>query len=56
MCTGINHAEYQILNQQYSKEDYAKRIAEIEATMKADGSWGKWFESAYPEVLTVDYN
>ena len=52
LCVGINHAEYQILNQKYSPEDYEKKKAEIIEQMKAEGSWGEWYESTYPEVLT----
>mgnify|MGYP001592576889 CR=1 FL=1 len=52
LCTGINHAEYRILNVQYSKEEYFKKISEILETMKKEGSWGKWYSSAYPEVIT----
>lgn len=47
-CVGLNHAEYCILNQEYSEEEYRKKVAEIKAEMKADGTWGKWFESVYP--------
>lgn len=55
-CVGINHKEFHILNQPYSKDDYFKRIAEIKDQMKRDGEWGKWFSSTYPEVLTYGYD
>ncbi|MEK7528784.1 MAG: hypothetical protein AAB592_03375, partial [Patescibacteria group bacterium] len=52
MCVGINHTEYRILNQPYQKEEYFKRVLETTDAMKKDGTWGKWFASAYPEVIT----
>ncbi|MEK7524647.1 MAG: hypothetical protein AAB588_06515 [Patescibacteria group bacterium] len=51
-CVGLNHKEYHILNQPYSKEEYFKEVARIKEQMKSDGEWGKWFASTYPEVLT----
>jgi hypothetical protein len=51
-CVSLNHAEYCILNKQYPKEEYFKKVEEIKQQMKADGTWGQWFESTYPEVLT----
>lgn len=51
-CVSLNHAEYQILNVPYSKEEYFKKTAEIIAGMKKSGEWGKWFSSTYPEVIT----
>lgn len=53
LCVGLNHKEFHILNQPYSPEDYAKKKTEIIVEMKRDGTWGKWFESTYPEVITV---
>ena len=51
-CIGINHAEYCIFNQPYPEAKYHKKMAEIKAAMQKDGSYGKWFESTYPEVIT----
>lgn len=51
-CVSLNHKEYHILNQPYSKEEYFKEVARIKEQMKKDGEWGKWFASTYPEVLT----
>src|SRR3989338_1069925 len=34
LCVGINHAEYRILNVQYPKEEYFKKMEESIATMK----------------------
>ncbi|MBP9717926.1 hypothetical protein KBD59_01380 [Candidatus Gracilibacteria bacterium] len=51
-CIGLNHAKYAIFNVAYEKEDYFKRVAEIKEQMKIEGSYGKWFDTTYPEVLT----
>jgi hypothetical protein len=48
-CIGRNHAEYQILNQQYTKDEYFKKTAEIKDQLAIEGLWGKiWFNSTYP--------
>ncbi|MEK9132097.1 MAG: hypothetical protein AAB606_00080 [Patescibacteria group bacterium] len=53
-CMGLNHKEYCILNVQYSKEDYFKRVAEIKAQLRASGEYGKRFlPSSYPMQDTV---
>lgn len=52
MCVGMNHAQYCILNQKYSPEDYERKILEIRASMIADGTWGKWYPSTFEEVIT----
>lgn len=51
-CVAVNHKQYCILNEQYSEEDYHRKVAEIIAQMKKDGEWGKWYNSAYDEVIT----
>lgn len=51
-CVSRNHAEYEILNVKYPKEEYFKKVAEIQEQMKRDGEWGKWYASTYPEVIT----
>lgn len=51
-CVGLKRKEFHILNQPYSKEEYFKEIARIKEEMKCDGTWGKWYTSAYPEVIT----
>ena len=42
-CTGLQNAEYCILNKQYSKEDYYKTVAHIIAQMKQANQWGEFF-------------
>lgn len=49
-CVGRNHAEYEILNQKYSKKDYFKKVAEIREELKSERSYGRWWwPSPYPE-------
>ncbi len=38
-CVYLNHKEYHILNQPYSKEDYFKRVAEIKAELIENGQY-----------------
>jgi hypothetical protein len=52
-CVGLNHKEFYILNQPYSREDYFKRVAEIKDQLKREGSYGRWFPSTYPIEDTV---
>jgi hypothetical protein len=52
LCVGMNHAKFCILNEEYSEEEYAKKVAEIKELMKQDGRFGKWFSSTYDEVIT----
>ena len=53
-CIARNHAEYEILNVKYPKEEYFKKKAEIEDQLRAEGLWGKiWFDSTYPYQDTL---
>lgn len=52
MCVGLSKKEFQILNQPYAEADYKTKVAEIIAAMQADGTWGKWYPSTFPEVIT----
>lgn len=53
-CVSLNHKQYCILNQQYSREEYEKRVAELKAELKKDGSYGRVFlPSPYPAEDTV---
>ncbi len=50
-CISRNHAEYEILNVKYEKEEYFKKLAEIKAALKKDGTYGRWWwPTPYPEV------
>lgn len=46
-CVGRNHAEYQILNQQYEKEKYFKKVEEIKDQLKREKQYKNWL----PEVI-----
>jgi hypothetical protein len=52
-CIGLKHQQYCILNKKYSKEEYEKKIAEIEDNMKKSGEWGEFFP---PELSYFCYN
>lgn len=53
-CISRSHAEYEVLNQKYSKEDYFKKVREIKDELKRDGIYGKWFlPSTYPYEDTI---
>ncbi|MEK7523544.1 MAG: hypothetical protein AAB588_00780 [Patescibacteria group bacterium] len=48
-CIGRSHAEYEILNQKYSKDDYFQKVAFIKDELKRDGFYGRWLlPSTYP--------
>lgn len=47
-CFSLNHAEYCIFNEQYSKEEYFKKVAEIKKEMIATGEYMKFLPSTYP--------
>lgn len=53
-CISRSHAEYEILNQQYSKDDYFKRVCEIKDELKNQGLYGRWLlPSSYPYEDTI---
>lgn len=53
-CVGAkNHAEYCILNKQYSKEEYEKLVARIISDMQRRGEWGEFFP---PKFSSFAYN
>lgn len=55
-CVSRNHAEYEILNQKYLKEEYFRKVAQIKQALKKDGSYGKWWwPSLYEEVTPTPY-
>lgn len=50
-CVSRSHAEYEILNQKYSKDEYFKRVAQIKDELKREGSYGRWWwPSPYEEI------
>lgn len=48
-CIARNHAEYEILNKKYPKEEYFKRFEEIKKELQNQNMWGKmWIPTTYP--------
>ena len=53
-CIARSHAEYEILNRKYAKEDYFKKVREIKDELKREGLYGKWLlDSTYPYEDTI---
>lgn len=46
-CVGLQGKQYYILNKPYPKEEYFKKVEEIKAQMKADGTYGKHLPTTY---------
>lgn len=40
-CFSLQRKQYCVFNEQFSKENYLKRVAEIKETMRHDGTYGK---------------
>lgn len=47
-CFSMKHAEYCIFNEQYSKEDYFKKVEEIKEEMLKSGEYMQFPGSTYP--------
>jgi len=59
-CVGLKKREFCILNKQYSKEEYEKKVTEIIGNMKKSGEWGEYFPAkysvfSYNETVAMDY-
>ena len=52
-CSGLQKAEYCILNKQYSKEEYEELVPRIVQSMRERGEWGKFFPA---EMSPFAYN
>lgn len=53
-CISRNHAEYEILNVRYEKEEWFKRVAEIKQELRQQNLYGKWIlPSTYPYEDTI---
>lgn len=53
-CVSRNHAEYEILNVKYSKDDYFNKVAEIKDELRKANLYGKWLiEPTHPYEDTV---
>ncbi len=46
-CVGLRQKQYCILNKQYDKAEYERKVGEIIEKMKADGEWGKFFPLSF---------
>jgi hypothetical protein len=59
-CIGLKHKRYCILNKQYSKEEYEKKVAQIIKKMTEGKEWGEFFPSiispfSYNESTAINY-
>jgi len=59
-CVSLKKSQYAILNKQYSRDEYEKKIAEIIEKMTQAGEWGEFFPIgmspfAYNETLASEY-
>ena len=59
-CIGLKHAQYCILNKQYSKEEYEALVPKIIEHMKQTGEWGEFFPITlspfgYNETVAQEY-
>lgn len=53
-CISRSHAEFEILNRKYPKEEWHKRVAEIKAELKREKLYGQWIlPSSYPYEDTI---
>lgn len=53
-CIARNHAEYEILNVKYPKEEYFKSVEAIKDELKTAGQWGNmWIPATYPFEDTI---
>ena len=52
-CVGLKHAQYCILNKQYTKDEYEEMVPRIIEHMIKMGEWGKFFPA---DVSTFAYN
>ncbi len=59
-CIGLNHAQYCILNKQYTKEEYNELVPKIIEHMRQTDEWGRHFPSkfspyGYNETVAQEY-
>ena len=46
-CVGLQGKQYYILNQPYTRDEYVKKVAEIKAQMRLDGTYGQHLPTTY---------
>ncbi|HCW32059.1 MAG: hypothetical protein UT36_C0008G0021 [Candidatus Peregrinibacteria bacterium GW2011_GWF2_39_17] len=49
-CFTMKGRSYCIFNEQYSPEEWPKKVAEIKALMRREGTYGKHLTTTYPEL------
>ncbi|MFH1855436.1 MAG: hypothetical protein ABH810_03490 [bacterium] len=59
-CVGLVHKQYCILNKQFTKEEYFKKVAQIIKNMQEAGEWGRFFPISispfgYNETVAMEY-
>ncbi len=59
-CISMKHAQYCVLNKQYTKEEYESLVPRILAHMQKSGEWGKHFPAqsspyGYNESVAIEY-
>jgi hypothetical protein len=59
-CVGLHHAEYRILNKQYSKEEYEALLPQLIEHMESTKEWGEFFPMdlspfAYNETMAYEH-
>ncbi|HBB02411.1 MAG: hypothetical protein US89_C0013G0031 [Candidatus Peregrinibacteria bacterium GW2011_GWF2_38_29] len=42
LCVGLNKRKYCILNEQYTEEEWPKKVAEIKEQLRGEGLYGDW--------------
>lgn len=47
-CFALNHAQYRIFNEQFSREEYLEKVAQIKKEMMESGEYFKFPASTYP--------
>lgn len=49
-CFSLKGRSYCIFNEQYTPEEWAHKVEELKARMRAEGTYGKHLSTAYPEL------
>lgn len=52
-CVNLKNKRYCILNEQYEKDEYLKKVEDIKQQMIADGEYGQYLPSTYPREDSV---
>lgn len=49
-CVGRDHAEFEILNQKYPKDEYFKRVAQMKDQLKSEKKYTNWLPDVVGEI------